>query len=68
MLADFPYVALGEAAAAFSHQLSGLHFLHASARIHTGKQQGVVTVFLGERFDEQGADLINDGIFTLDPF
>lgn len=70
VLADFPSVALGEAAAAFSHQLSGLHILHASARVHTGKQQGVVTAFLGERFDEQGADLINNGIFTLelDPF
>ena len=63
-------MALGEAAAAFMHQLSGLHILHASARIHTGKQQGAVTAFLGERFDEQGADLINDGVFTLelDPF
>ena len=70
VLADFPSVALGEAAAAFLHQLSGLNILHASARIHTGKQQGVVTAFLGERFDEQGADLINDGVFTLelDPF
>lgn len=47
VLADFPSVALGEAAAAFSHQLSGLHILHASARVHTGKQQGVVTAFLG---------------------
>ena len=70
VLADFPSVALNEAAAAFLHQQSGLNILHASARIHTGKQQGVVTAFLGERFDEQGADLINDGVFTLelDPF
>ena len=48
VLADFPSVALGEAAAAFLHQLSGLNILHASARIHTGKQQGVVTAFLGK--------------------
>ena len=48
VLADFPSVALGEAAAAFLHQLSGLNILHAPARIHTGKQQGVVTAFLGK--------------------
>ena len=26
----------------------------------------MVTAFLGDRFDEQGVDLINDGVFTLD--
>ena len=38
-VADFSSVALGEAAAAFSHQFSGLHILHAPARIHTGNNK-----------------------------
>jgi hypothetical protein len=66
VMADFPSIILGEASTAFSHQLSGLSILHASARVHTGEAQGVVTAFLCDRFDEQGADLINDGVFTLD--
>ncbi len=33
------------------------------ARSHTGETQAAVTALLSERFDEQGADLINDGVF-----
>jgi len=68
-MADFPSVALEEAATAFSHQLSGLLILHASAKVHTSARNQLATTFLGDRFDERGADLIDDGVFgiELDP-
>ena len=68
-MADFPSGALEEAATAFNHQLSGLLILHASAKVHTSGRNQLATTFLGDRFDERGADLIDDGVFgiELDP-
>ena len=36
VMGDFQSVALGEAATAFAHQMSGLKILHAPAKVHTG--------------------------------
>jgi len=59
-MADFPAVALEEAAAAFGFQLSGLHILHASAKVHTSARHNLVTSYLSDRFDEKASDLIRD--------
>ncbi len=32
----------------------------------TGGKNHLAMTYLGERFDEQGADLINDGVFGLE--
>ena len=60
VMADFPAVALEEAATAFGFQLSGLHILLASAKVHTGARHALVTSYLSDRFDEQASDLIHD--------
>ena len=60
VMADFPAVALEEAATAFGFQLSGLHILHASAKVHTSARHNLVTSYLSDRFDEKASDLIRD--------
>ena len=60
VMADFPAVALEEAATAFGFQLPGLHILHASAKVHTSARHNLVTSYLSDRFDEKASDLIRD--------
>ena len=64
-MADFQSVALEEAATAFTHQLSGLLILHASAKVHTSGRHQLATSFLGDQLDERGAGLIDDGVFGM---
>ena len=66
VMADFSSVALEEAATGFNHQLSGLLILLTSARVHSGSRCNLATSYLGDRFDERGADHIDDGDFTLE--
>jgi len=61
VLADFPAVALEEAAIAFQHQLSGLAILQASARAHTGQGHALALSYLSDRFDEKASYLIKKG-------
>ncbi len=66
----FPVRGLGRGGGCLLSPVIGFAYLaNVCSDVHW-KQQGVVTAFLGERFDEQGADLISDWIFTLelDPF
>ena len=59
-IADFTPVALGEAATAFQHQISGLAILRVSAQAYTGGRHGLIAAILSDRFDEKAADVIAD--------
>ena len=47
-------------------QMSGVLILLVSAKVYTGAQHALITSYLGDRFDEKGADLIRDGVFALE--